>query len=270
MVKILCTSIFFIISISIFNIFIGHYNQPLLNDEKNEIDKNQTLENNQLKDQSFAVVELFTSEGCSSCPPAEDVFAGLRVKTPDLKIYRLAFHVDYWNSLGWKDPFSSKEYSERQYEYASALRTETYTPMMIVNGKLPFTGSDKKMALKRIKEEFEKQPLNSIELNAIPDKINKTVTVNYKITGVKGELVINIAAVERYADSRVTGGENSGKNLHHENIVRAFKTIVLDKNYGTITVSLPIDLSPENFNIIAYTQNPESKIITGAAELEIL
>src|ERR1700743_3380708 len=91
----------------------------------------------------FAVVELFTSEGCSSCPPADAVVAKLQKESAGKPIYILAYHVDYWNHLGWKDAFSDAAYSARQKDYAQYLKIEgIYTPQIVVNGKTEFVGSE--------------------------------------------------------------------------------------------------------------------------------
>src|ERR1700744_6104626 len=91
----------------------------------------------------FAVIELFTSEGCSSCPPADALVARVQKESNDKPVYILAFHVDYWNRLGWKDVFSSAEYSERQNQYARWLKlSSVYTPQIVVNGRTEFVGSE--------------------------------------------------------------------------------------------------------------------------------
>src|SRR5579872_5297720 len=95
------------------------------------------------------VIELFTSQGCSSCPAADKNLAELieEAEKKGLPVYGLSFHVDYWNYIGWKDPYSRSEYTARQREYSSFLNSETvYTPQMIVNGEVEFVGSDKKAA----------------------------------------------------------------------------------------------------------------------------
>src|SRR5882757_10188754 len=91
----------------------------------------------------FAVVELFTSEGCSSCPSADALVAAVQKENKDQPVYILAFHVDYWDRLGWKDAFSDAAYSDRQRAYASWLRLSSiYTPQVVVNGRKEFVGSD--------------------------------------------------------------------------------------------------------------------------------
>jgi len=92
-----------------------------------------------------AVVELFTSEGCSSCPPADRILSRLTAETQrdHRRIYTLSFHVDYWDRLGWRDPYSSSANSDRQRQYAELMKLQSvYTPQMIVNGRIEFVGSD--------------------------------------------------------------------------------------------------------------------------------
>src|SRR5476649_2001101 len=95
------------------------------------------------ENKGFAVIELFTSEGCSSCPPADALVAKVQKESADKPVYILAFHVDYWNRLGWKDAFSSAEYSYRQSQYARWLKlSSVYTPQIVVNGHTEFVGSE--------------------------------------------------------------------------------------------------------------------------------
>lgn len=84
---------------------------------------------------NFIVLELFTSQGCSSCPPADKVLEKLALKN-DPEVLLLSFHVDYWDYIGWKDPFSKNEYSQRQGAYDAALKSTVYTPQLIVNGRI--------------------------------------------------------------------------------------------------------------------------------------
>src|SRR5450755_3698233 len=88
---------------------------------------------------NVAVLELFTSQGCSSCPPADRLLGTYTLRE---NVIVLSFHVDYWNNLGWKDPFSSKAFTERQYNYASAIHAEVYTPQLVINGQSEMVGSN--------------------------------------------------------------------------------------------------------------------------------
>ncbi len=105
----------------------------------------------------FAVVELFTSEGCSSCPPADELVARIQKEYKDQPVYILAFHVDYWNRLGWRDVFSNAGYSARQSEYAKYLNLpQVYTPQIVVNGKKEFVGSEEGTLRDAIKNSLQK------------------------------------------------------------------------------------------------------------------
>ena len=103
-------------------------------------DKSETVK---AEEKGFAVLELFTSEGCSSCPPADELLAKIQMESEGKPIYIVAYHVDYWDRLGWKDMFSNADYSKRQTQYGQWLHTSSiYTPQLIVNGKAEFVGSN--------------------------------------------------------------------------------------------------------------------------------
>src|SRR5476651_2318953 len=105
----------------------------------------------------FVLIELFTSEGCSSCPPADELVARVQKEDKDKPVYILAYHVDYWNNLGWKDQFSSPAYSQRQRQYAAWLKAEVYTPQIVVNGKKEFVGSEEGTLRNAIQSGLQKQ-----------------------------------------------------------------------------------------------------------------
>ena len=121
----------------------------------------------QSSSQPIAVVELFTSEGCSSCPPAEKVFSDIirDAKKNDKNIFCLEYHVDYWNRGGWKDPFSNNQFTMRQNNYSGALKQrELYTPQMIVNGETEFIGSHADEASIAINRALQKQAKTTISI----------------------------------------------------------------------------------------------------------
>src|SRR6266404_1302485 len=119
------------------------------------------------------VVELFTSEGCSSCPPADELLTHLRqdLAAKNIQVIPLGFHVDYWNSLGWKDRFSSADFSQRQEQYARSLRVDgPYTPQMVVNGELEFVGNSAGQAQRAINQASSQPELVKIKISPVAGK----------------------------------------------------------------------------------------------------
>ena len=215
---------------------------------------------------SIAVVELFTSQGCSSCPAADKVLSKIvnEATTHDQPVYALSFHVSYWNYLGWKDPYSSEEYTKRQRSYGQAFRLGSiYTPQMIVNGKHEFVGSSADRANKIVKAALNNEAKNKVVFTMV-SKDTKKVSVDFKVEGeIRGKW-LNVAIVERDVENNVPRGENRGRKLHHDNVVRNFKTIEA-KNAGKIEIDLPKDLNFDKSSVIVYAQDRSSWEISGAA-----
>ncbi len=221
----------------------------------------------QVSTPGFALVELFTSEGCSSCPPADEAVAQL-VKSAQKNIYVLGFHVDYWNSLGWRDAFSDAAYSARQQQYGNAFRLNSvYTPQAVVNGKMQFTGSDTKRLKQAVEEGLAQQPANTLEVSAKMGN-GQTVMVDCQIGNAEKGGTINLALVQRNAKSNVVRGENSGRVLAHVNVVRVFKTLNVAEAKVQTTLALPPGVTANDCKIIAFTQNAALKV-TAAADAAI-
>ena len=214
---------------------------------------------------SFAVAELYTSEGCSSCPPADEAVADISKKYAN--VYVLGFHVDYWNYLGWKDEFSAAAYSQRQSHYAEVFNLNSiYTPQVVINGKTQFTGSDRNQLQKTIETALKSGGTNTInELNAKGTDA-RNIVVTCKATIGASEM-LNMALVQLSAVSAVKRGENRGKRLEHINVVRDFKTFT--NAPGLVTFSLPAGLSLKDCKIIAFAQNKSDLHVTGAADCVI-
>ncbi|MEX2650601.1 MAG: DUF1223 domain-containing protein [Alphaproteobacteria bacterium] len=166
------------------------------------------------------VVELFTSEGCSSCPPA-DAFLAELVKRPD--VLALAFHVDYWDYLGWTDRFASPEFTRRQRAYAAALGSAmVYTPQAVVDGAAHVVGSDRGRLGRLIDEAKANDSTVAIDL-AWTSEGNLRVSV--PAADFRGDATVWFVRFDAHGSSEVTDGENAGKTLHHVNIVRELKAI---------------------------------------------
>lgn len=210
----------------------------------------------------FTVIELFTSEGCSSCPPADAAVAELLSKQFK-DVYILSYHVDYWDRLGWKDAFSQATFSNRQREYAQKLSLEgVYTPQIVVNGTTQFVGSNKTELSSAVNNSRNNGTLSNLKITAVR-KDNRAI-VDYNITG-KQTMLLNVAVVLPDAYTKVKRGENVGKTLHHVNIVSSLKVTEVN---GTGQMSIEIDAAQigKPLKIIAYTQDKQTLKVSGADE----
>ena len=199
----------------------------------------------------FAVVELFTSEGCSSCPPADEVLAKIAAENKD-NVFVLGYHVDYWDRLGWKDAYSSAAYTRRQQDYARVLRLSSiYTPQVVVNGGKEMVGSEEKTLRSVIGEDLKKPGGKKIALQTGSD--GKNIKVTFQTTS-RDEDILYIALVQSHAETRVGAGENSGRRLQHINIVRDLKTAPAG-NSGSVIFAIPQGLQAKDCKLIAFLQN---------------
>jgi hypothetical protein len=217
------------------------------------------------KTDGFALVELFTSEGCSSCPPADALVASLP-KTYPSGVFILSFHVDYWDRLGWKDPFSSADFTQRQKQYGEVFRLNSiYTPQVVINGRTEMVGSDKDRIRNAIEDQLAHTANPSIDATArSTDK--KRVTVDYTLKdNSKG--AFHAALVQLQASTAVKKGENAGLQLHHADIVRDLQSST--KNKGSLTLSLPAGVTKEDCMIVVFLQDNETLQVDGARVLDI-
>jgi hypothetical protein len=209
----------------------------------------------------MVLVELFTSQGCSSCPPADALLA---VLDRDPNVLVLSEHVDYWNHLGWKDPYSSSLFSERQQRYARRYGLQgPYTPQMVVDGGAQFVGSDSRQARSTIAAAARtaKQPVQLAR-----DGSRVRVTVGPLETAKRAELWVALVMPEGAAE--VARGENVGRRLRHVAIVRS----LLRAGTATRTagVTHEFTLPPEEggaWRVVAFLQEPGQGSIVGAGRL---
>lgn len=223
-------------------------------------------------DRRPVLVELFTSEGCSSCPPADRNLAFLEKQQPvsNADIVTLAFHVDYWDRLGWKDRFSSPLFSRRQEDYSNALKLDSnYTPQMIVDGRREFVGSDSGRATKEILKATE-------EPKAVVSVVVKDDQIRVAITGVPAheEATVYAAIAEDDVSTRVERGENSGKTLEHVSVVRELKTVGLlaadrEAFEESVDVQKPSGGKAENLKVVVFVQENVTRKVLGVARLKL-
>ncbi len=217
---------------------------------------------------AVAVVELFTSEGCSSCPPADRLVRKLvdSARSSDQPVYALSFHVDYWNRLGWTDPYSDAAYSERQRQYSEALDVDTYTPQIIVNGRDVMVGSRSQEVETAISSALDEPAKATVALAV--DSVAHPLTVGYRVEGdVPPKAHLQLAVVERGLSQKVTRGENAGRTLHHANVVRTFTTETAIRD-GTAELSLPDEIDFSKASVIGYVQRRSGPIL-GATRMDL-
>ena len=210
------------------------------------------------------VVELFTSQGCSSCPPADRLLTRLGADPRFAgRVLPLSFHVDYWNYIGWTDRFSSKQFSERQSEYASALHAQVYTPQMVIDGQEQFVGNDAVDVRTRIAAAAKKAKPAQVQLTW-EGKGKLRVSVHSTDAGKASVL---LAVTEDGLSTQVQKGENGGQTLHHAAVVRQLHEIGQVKSGAfekTVDVSRQNDWNAGNLKVAVLVQDAGSKKIDGA------
>ena len=222
------------------------------------------------ENKGIAVIELFTSQGCSSCPSADKLLSEIidNSSKNDLPVFGLSFHVDYWNRLGWKDPYSSKAFTDRQYAYARKLNSRSvYTPQMIVNGNNEFVGSNKRTASSAIRTGLANTDRDIISSGQVLKSKNR-LGISFEIDGEVENKWLNIALVQRDISTKVPRGENRGRTLHHDNVVRAFQQVQADAK-GMVYIQIPEGIDLEKSQVILYTQNQNTFEVEGATKLKL-
>jgi hypothetical protein len=193
--------------------------------------------------QQVVLVELFTSEGCSSCPPADALLRQINgTRTTDGQlIVGISEHVTYWNSLGWSDPFSSAIFTERQNAYGQRFGLESvYTPQMVVNGSQQFVGSDKAGLAQALRRETQK---SSVELHILSAKLDgNSIAVSFAAGGEIPAHGVDIIAViaDDLDQSSVLRGENSGRTLAHVAVARSLTRFAKVQATTKKTIQIPV------------------------------
>jgi hypothetical protein len=228
------------------------------------------------------VVELFTSEGCSSCPPADALLAALDTRQPfgSAEIIAIEEHVTYWDEQGWKDPFSSSSWTTRQYDYAGPLHNgNPYTPQMVVDGTAGFVGSGGIKA----RQEIEKAAATrkaKVEISEVSPIQNNSVALKISVEKLfgaapKDTAEVILAVTESGLHSSVKGGENVGKELQHSPVLRELKVIgVVGKNGQEGFAAQPVVKLDSKWNVgnlraVVFVQERKSRRILAAGTVRL-
>lgn len=228
------------------------------------------------------VVELFTSEGCSTCPPADALLQKLAAQqpVPGAEIIVIEEHVDYWNHDGWVDPFSSPEWTQRQTVYTALSKKDAYTPELVIDGQSQFVGSDEQEADLDIEKAAHNVKTEVAITSGKPEaKGSQRFTVSVgKLAGNKSGDVAEVwlAVTEDGLHSSVSQGENAGHVLHHVATLRSLHKIgSADANGASISftgdtlVKFNSHWDPANLHVTVFVQEKKSRAILGAASTKI-
>ena len=206
-------------------------------------------------EQAFAVLEIYTSEGCSSCPPADELLEQLKnyETLKDKNFVAVAYHVTYWDYLGWPDRFGQKQFDDMQSDFCSYAGLDyRYTPMIIVNGTT--TSNDGNQILSLLTQSLaESEPQTGIELS-VPGPCGREFEVSYTLTGIQPGYELSFVLHESKLSSSVTAGENKGKTLTHENVAMVCKTVTVDSETGTVMLEIPEESKIENCMVSAFVR----------------
>lgn len=221
------------------------------------------------------LLELFTSEGCSSCPPADRLLQAFDQNQPvagaDLIV--LSEHVDYWDHDGWKDPFSSAQNTARQQQYANKFHLDgVYTPQLVVDGQFGVVGSDAQAASSAIAKAIARSKIPVAISNATRagDKVAARIEMP-AVEGVarSGQAVLYVALADDRTESQVMRGENSGRLLTHVAVVRVLRevgTIRLGNAYaGDISLKVQSGTAVKGLRLVAFLQDAQSGHVVGVA-----
>lgn len=225
------------------------------------------------------LVELFTSEGCSSCPPADRFLQKLDAQPiPGAEMIVLSEHVDYWNHIGWKDPYSSHSYSERQDGYARRFGLgSVYTPQIVVDGSTEFVGSDSGKADKAFAKAVS-SPKVPVRLSKISADASSTLHAHLETGALETalgsrEAEVYVAVALNRAESQVSAGENAGHRLAHVAVVRTLTKIGVLKQGQALMQDVQLKLErgsdPRNLRLIAFVQEPHQGRVLGAASMPV-
>ena len=216
----------------------------------------------------IVVLELFTSQGCSSCPPADELLEKVKNQYPN-QLFALSYHVDYWNYIGWEDPFSNPNFSKKQREYNRKFRyPSNYTPEMVINGKEHFVGSNATKLRSKIQQYSSQKSENQLTLNTVTSMGN-TVSFDYVLKGPTEGKELRAVLVLDQRTTVVKRGENRNRTLKNSNIVVAEGYYPVTATSGKGTIQLPNGIGKnEKIHLIVLAENEDLEI-TGAAKFTL-
>ncbi|WP_420600887.1 DUF1223 domain-containing protein [Flagellimonas sp.] len=215
------------------------------------------------------VLELFTSQGCSSCPPADVLLEKAKKQYPN-EVFALSYHVDYWNYIGWEDPFSKSTFTKKQRDYNRKFQYRSnYTPQLVVNGKEHFVGSNGSKLASRISNYKLKKAENSIVLKNI-SLSGSNISYDFKAEGsLEGKQLRAVLVLDERTTS-VKRGENRNRTLKNSNIVIAENYALLQSSEGKATISVPTIVSKNEALTLMLLVEADNLDITAATKASVM
>ncbi|MEY2549642.1 MAG: hypothetical protein QOD64_2224 [Verrucomicrobiota bacterium] len=210
------------------------------------------------------IVELFTSQGCSSCPPADALIHDI-ANDPAMRgrVIPLAFHVDYWDSLGWRDPFSSAEWTQRQTRYVRTMHLNSaYTPQAVVNGTREFVGSNRSVLSAALEKASSEKARGEITLTARREANSLIATIH---ANVRANDDLMLAIVEDGVTTKIEHGENAGRTITNDAIVRKLIRV----KPGQTPITVPLDAAWHDVSATAFVQDHATLAIGAAATAQV-
>ncbi|WP_222983900.1 DUF1223 domain-containing protein [Flagellimonas meishanensis] len=231
--------------------------------ESNEV----LVENKELAYPPVVVLELFTSQGCSSCPPADALLQKVSKEHPE-QVFALSYHVDYWNYIGWRDPFSKAAYTKKQSEYNRKFGySGNYTPELVVNGREHFVGSNRVKLYSSIEDHRLKTSENSVMISRVHVEGGK-VSFHYAINGPFSGKQLRTVLVLDEKTTQVTRGENRNRELRNTHIVVAEDYVPLFASEGTSSIPIPEMAKRDKITLMILVEHENLEIV-GAAKVSV-
>jgi hypothetical protein len=222
------------------------------------------------------LLELFTSEGCSSCPPADQLLEKIDQDqpVPGADLIVLSEHVDYWNRIGWTDPYSSNDFSRRQQAYAAQFGTdEIFTPQLVVDGEKGVVGGNWPSAARAIQQSLREAKI-PVTVSAARSGDSARVHIDIPSLpsdGAKGLVYLVLAA--NHAKSKVTGGENGGRELNHVAVVLSMRQVAKISAKEGISKDFQVALNPKfdanDMRVVVFVESSRTQRVMGAARSSI-
>jgi hypothetical protein len=226
------------------------------------------------------LAELFTSEGCSSCPPADDVLGQVLARQPasNVKVIGLGEHVTYWDRLGWRDRFSATVFTDRQIEYQTRVfrTTSIYTPQLVIDGRFELIGSDVS-AIRNAIGQAMRSTKGSIRIEASltgTSEVDVRIAAELGNVGARHDAEVMLGIVEDNLSTNVGWGENGGRVLKHAAVARTLDSVAVvpaEEQTVSLMKRIPLDSAwdPANLSVIAFVQERELRRILAAGATPI-